>query len=338
MEKKSLLLFLLSIIGLTYSQNNFEKSNKDIFVNDFPIVEQFPVLFDQISLGNFDEYKFNANKLPCNKVQSFFVDENGRNFFKVTDTIFNRFYSIGRIILPEDSQLLIFALVSNPNGRERDCDVYYSEIDRDMKIITLSSFGSSYASNSIATLLLGNFDYIQMNFGVIEYNSYLYDEIDEKNKLSNNDNLMLYKPSYDEIPISDNLSVKFSREKTMSLQNLIPLNFCSPFISQPITKKINNDKIDAYSSYFLGAKKIDENRKIIFVLNNLQFNNYFDVREINYMIINKDGIVKVDNFSLFYTDKQGRNYDTVGNIQDLKDRIILTSLFLKNQKIIEIIK
>jgi hypothetical protein len=181
-------------------------------------------------------------------------------------------------------------------------------------------------SNSIASILLEKFNFIQNNNDEVFFYRYEFE---------NNDstvNLESYKPSFNEIPTINDLNIKFTRKKVESLKSLIPYKYCIPYEAYPTLVKINQDSLISFDSYFIASKEIKNNRKLVFILNKLKFKNFTNVYEIDYLIVDMEKVLKTGSLSTFYTDLNGKNHGTECEIKDLDKKIVIIKKYPYNSE------
>jgi hypothetical protein len=212
------------IITIIISSNFFfaRSQTKDINIlfEKFPLLEKFPIIFDQITLEKIDEKKMLKNKLSYFEIKNGLKDDNGEPFIKLTDTIRNRFYSVGRMNLENDRKAIVLMQVSDINLTEKVYSILYSLIDKHNNTLIFDKLADTYIqSNSIASILLEKFNFIQNNNDEVFFYRYEFE---------NNDstvNLESYKPSFNEIPTINDLNIKFTRKKVESFKSLIPYKY-----------------------------------------------------------------------------------------------------------------
>ncbi|MES2545179.1 MAG: hypothetical protein V4548_09860 [Bacteroidota bacterium] len=329
---KRLLKILLIIYGINLNaQVNILKFN--LVVNKFNTINQ-TLVFDEIQLENFNEKKNLENRIFYNDFKTIFTNENNEPSIVVSDTIFNRFYSVGKIELPNKQIALLIIHVSELKKFEYIKTAHYGIFNDKGKMTWFSNLSSNNKNSIDRATLLNDFTFIIKENSDMIYSIYEMEEFISE-ECTINEKCMNYKVLFDKIPLSNDLNMSFTSDKVQKLSKIIPLKFCSPYTPHPLLTMLDKEKIKSHESYFLGAKKIMDNKKIIFFINRLVFDSYKDVSEVNYIIIDNNGIIKIDSLSEFCYDKDGNqiiNYK--GRIKDLDDKIEIIKYYGNETKIL----
>lgn len=330
-------IFLLSSLFYFHCSNSQTVySSFERFSDEFELIP-LPIVIDEITLKNFD---VKNNQINYTDIKKYIIDEEEIPFISVNDTIFNKFYTYGKIIL-DDKKGLLFSHVTNQKK-----SIYISIFNAKNELIwfsTLGSLGKNVNDEKYATIILPNFLFLKIRD--INWKNDLTVEVFETNENILFSNYLCdeyiecsnYTPSIQSIPISQNLNLKFDNTFLLNLKLLIPLQFCSPFKNSQVLSSIDKENKKHFSSYFIGSKIIENDNRIIFFFNLYEYENYHNVMEIGFQILNKEGkLIKVDSFCE-YAEDNNKNIviNKTGEIKDLVDKIQILSYERGHEDLIE---
>lgn len=321
-------LIVIINIFLTASCNGqVEEANFNDFSSRFKEL-RLPIVIDQIMLNKLSP---DAEKIPYTEIEKYIVDEEKKPLIKVSDTVYNNFYSYGKIKL-EDKEGLLFSHINNNKFIYIGIFDELGKLQWFSKLCSTDSSASAFNDN-YATMILA--DYMFLKVDEIYKNSFLTAEIFEPKEeilfssydCSDYPKCNLYTPEIEEIPIRDNLNLKIDVPFLKALNLLIPIKFCSPVKTSQVLSSIGDENKKSLSSYFIGSKSLKGDKKIIFFLNIYEYKNYSNVREVGYQVIDKNGKpIKIDSFCEYAEDKEGKPIiKKTGEIKDLDECIEIYS-------------
>ncbi len=321
------LIFILSLYLTASCNAQVETIGFDDFSNNFKQLN-LPIVVDQITLHNLS---IKNNEIAYSVIEEYITDEEKKPLIKVSDTIYNKFYTYGQIKLGDRKGLLFSHINDNKY-------LYIGIFNESGNLQWFSKLCSTDSSTSIyndnyATMILSDLMFLKVD--EIHKNNSLTVEVYEPKEdilFSSYDcndypKCDTYKPTLEEIPLSSNLNLKIDASFLKSLNLLIPIKFCSPVKTSQVLSSIGDENKKSLSSYFIGAKVLKGNRKIIFFLNVYEYENYSNIREVGYQIIDENGKpIKIDSFCEYAEDKEGALIiKKTGEIKDLDNSIEIYS-------------
>lgn len=321
---KNIIILIIIIFLTNFCNGQVRKTNFDNFSNNFKQL-QLPLVFDQITLKKLSS---DTEKLSYSEIKKYIVDEEKKPLINLNDTINNNFYSFGKIKL-QNMDALIFSEVNTHKSIFISIFNKLGELRWFSKLCSTESFDSSLNNNYASMILEDNM------FLKVDKNSYLTVEIFEPNEdilfssyeCIDYSKCYLYSPRVEQIPIREDLNLKIDSSFFNTVKLLIPIKFCSPIKTTQVLSSIGNENNKSLDSYFIGSKTLEGDKKIIFFLNIFDYNNYLNVREVGYQVMDKNGkLIKIDNFYEYAETKEGIPIiNKTGEIKDLNDKIEIYS-------------
>lgn len=287
--------------------NKFKNTDKSIIIDDLTF-----------STLNF------KNEISYNELKSFLRYEDGSLAIDVKDTESNKFYYYGKYEINKFKNIIIYQISKNKFSNY----TYFYQLLFDSKnqLINMQQIGlrtnDKYRFDSNSLLFNDNFfiwkfkkikDSLTLNF--FKFNN----DIDlkyENYACNENTFCSTYKAKFNTIPERNLNKFIFDNSFFENIKSIVPLKYCSPIVSTKILSSIGNIYFQLKENYFIEAKEIDKDEKIVFTLN-LYYDNekYHNIYEIVYHIINsKNEVIKSEQVSLSYTDLKNKIYLNWGKI------------------------
>jgi|GEM_PF-3308068 len=293
---RKIINFLFLFISLSGSSQN---DHILAFGERFKSLE-FPLVFDDFSVLDIKKH----SEIPYSLFKKIIIDDDGSCLIKTSDTINNKFFANGKIFIFDKYIGFIFTHVSIYNGGEQT--KIYMSIFNDDRLLRTNILANPYSENEgkINSLLFKNifYEFKNINNNNPETTTYsrkgdLYDGMDKENgfifseEIFSEDFGKSLHMGVDSIPERD-LNVIFDKDFFRSKKGLIPLKYCSPISNSQVLVSIDGLKKKSIKSFFIDSRRIKGNRKIIFFLNEYEYETFKRVSEVGYFIVDSKGEIK----------------------------------------------
>ncbi|UUC46761.1 hypothetical protein [Flavobacterium cerinum] len=295
---RKIINFLFLFISLSGSSQNedilaFEKRFKSL---------EFPLIFDDFSVLDIKKH----SEIPYSLFRKIIIDDDGSCLIKTNDTINNRFFANGKIFIFDKYIGFIFTHVG-VNNRGKQIKTYMS-IFHDDRLLRTNLLVNPYSESEpkINSLLFKNvfYEFKNLNNNNPETTTYsrkgnLYDGMNKENGFIFSEEIFpedfginSLHIGEDSIPERD-LNVSFDKDFFRSKKGLIPLKYCSPNSNSQVLASIDGLKKKNIKSFFIDSRRIKGNRKMIFFLNEYEYETFKRVSEVGYLIVDFKGEIKI---------------------------------------------
>ncbi|MBN9285323.1 MULTISPECIES: hypothetical protein [unclassified Flavobacterium] len=263
---------------------------------------EFPLVFDDLSVLDIKRHP----EIPYSLFQKIIIDDDGSCLIKTNDTINNKFFANGKINVFDKYVGFIFTHISNYKGNA-ETKIYLS-VFNDNRLLRTNLLANPYpeSETKINSLLFKNifYEFKNLNSNNSETTTYsrkgkLYDGMKKEDGFIFSEEVFSedfgtdsLHAGMDSIP-ERNLNLNFNKDFFKSKKELIPLKYCSPISNSQVLTSIDGLKKKNINSFFIDSWRIKDNRKIIFFMNEYEYDKFKCVSEIGYFIIDSKGKIKM---------------------------------------------